>query len=433
MVAVDHGVAGLAKLAMDRGSVEAQDPLKLLAAEGHQAASDLAAITAQHPHGLMPLEPALHGPDAHRQQGGTAVDQGLGGAVIHLEGSLGQHRMGQPALAVPERGGAGMEQGADPLTSQQGLQHRRIPAIGQTHPHAAGGGDPGCGDLGTHSAGAPAAAAARATPDLLQFGEIAHLVDRTGLGVVAGITRIQAIDIGEQHQLLGADRHGHQGGEGVVVAETQLVGGEGVVLVHDRHHAPGQQLFEGAAGVLVAAAGGQVATGEQHLGHGQTADGESVLVESHQAPLAHGGGGLQSHHLAGSPLHAQGRAAESHGTAGHEGDGVTALASPGQAGRQVGDHRGGGAAGLAAQQAGAHLDHPPQAAAGLRQAFRAAAYGHPSTRAPNQRDMRISRLCTWSWGQGSPFGPIGRTSTVNSPRRLPASTSVKRRSPTRAI
>ena len=49
---------------------------------------------------------------------------------------------------------------------------------------------------------------------------------------------------------------GDEGGQPVVVAETDLVVGDGVVLVHDRHHAELQQAQERVAGVQVALAVG---------------------------------------------------------------------------------------------------------------------------------------------------------------------------------
>ena len=48
----------------------------------------------------------------------------------------------------------------------------------------------------------------------------------------------------------------HLGGQRVVVAESDLVGGCGVVLVHHRHHAPPQQRLQRTAGVDVGRRGG---------------------------------------------------------------------------------------------------------------------------------------------------------------------------------
>ena len=266
--------------------------------------------------------------------------------------------MGQPALAVGQGLGAGPKQGAHGLARQQGFQHRRVPAIGQAHPDAAGRGDAGGGQFGGHAAGAPAAAAGGGAAQAFQFGQAGHLGDRPGVGIAAGIAGIEGIHIGQQHQFIGADRHGHQGREGVVVAKAQFVGGQGVVFIHDGCHPPGQQLVQGAAGVLVAAPGGQVAPGEQHLGDAAAVAGKALVVEAHQPPLAHGGGGLEGLQLPGALLQAQGLAAEADGAAGDQGHRFAPLPQAAQAGGQVGNDCGGAAACLAPQQAGAHLDDP---------------------------------------------------------------------------
>ena len=54
------------------------------------------------------------------------------------------------------------------------------------------------------------------------------------VGVEPGIGGEQPGRVGEQHQQVGADEVGDQGGEAVVVAEADLVVGDGVVLVDDR-------------------------------------------------------------------------------------------------------------------------------------------------------------------------------------------------------
>ena len=146
-----------------------------------------------------------------------------------------------------------MEAGTHVGARQQGLQHRWIAAVGQPHRDAAGGGDAGGGEFGGHATGAPVAPPLGHARQGFQLRQAVHLGNGTGLGIAAGIPRIKAVDVGEQHQLIGPNGHGHQGGEGVVVAEAQLIGGQGVVLVDHGRDAPGEQLLEGAAGVLVAA------------------------------------------------------------------------------------------------------------------------------------------------------------------------------------
>ena len=54
------------------------------------------------------------------------------------------------------------------------------------------------------------------------------------VGVEARVGGEQAGRVGEQHEQVGADQVGDERGEPVVVAEADLVVGDGVVLVDDR-------------------------------------------------------------------------------------------------------------------------------------------------------------------------------------------------------
>ena len=81
----------------------------------------------------------------------------------------------------------------------------------------------------------------------------------------------------------------------------------------------------------------------------------------------------------------------------------------------------------APQEAGTHLDHPPQG--GLAGVIPGC---HQPRVVPSRRARSSSIFCSRSRWQGWPRGSIGLTNTVNSPSRLPAITSVKRRSPIRA-
>ncbi len=79
---------------------------------------------------------------------------------------------------------------------------------------------------------------------------------------------------------------GHERGDAVVVAEADLVVGDGVVLVDDRHHPELEQPQQRAAGVEVLAALDEVEGGEQHLAGHQAVAAELVVVDLHEAALA---------------------------------------------------------------------------------------------------------------------------------------------------
>src|SRR5581483_395466 len=98
-------------------------------------------------------------------------------------------------------------------------------------------------DLGGHAAGADPGPAAAADADPVQVGRSAHLGDAARPGTV-GVAVIQAVDVGEQDQRVGPGDVGDQGGQPVVVAEADLFGGHGVVLVDDRQDVQFQQTVQ---------------------------------------------------------------------------------------------------------------------------------------------------------------------------------------------
>ena len=111
---------------------------------------------------------------------------------------------------------------------------------------------------------------------------------------------VEGVDVGEQHERVGADQVGHEGREPVVVAEADLVGGDRVVFVDDGHHAEVEQPVEGAQGVGVLAAAHEVFGGEEHLADGDAVGSEGVRVAGHQQALAHARGGLLGGEVAGT-------------------------------------------------------------------------------------------------------------------------------------
>src|SRR3546814_10737635 len=68
------------------------------------------------------------------------------------------------------------------------------------------------------------------------------------------------------------------GSQRVVVAKTDFVGDDGVVLVDDRYHAQVQQRVEGGTGVQVPAPVGEVFMGEQNLRRSYAMGGKRGFV-----------------------------------------------------------------------------------------------------------------------------------------------------------
>ena len=85
------------------------------------------------------------------------------------------------------------------------------------------------------------------------------------IGIARRRRGVEPVDVGEQHQAVGADHGGDAGGEPVVVAVADLGGRDGVVLVDDRHGPQLEQRRDGGAGVEIAAALLGVAERQQDL------------------------------------------------------------------------------------------------------------------------------------------------------------------------
>ena len=133
-------------------------------------------------------------------------------------------------------------------------------AVGDEGGEAGGPGLFGGLDFGHHAA-APQGAGAF-TRGALDVGvDGLHLVQQAGVGMFPGVLIEEAVDVGEEHQEVGAHQVADQGGQVVVVPELELVGGHGVVFVDDGHHLPAQQGEQGVPGVEEAGPGFQVVVG----------------------------------------------------------------------------------------------------------------------------------------------------------------------------
>ena len=111
--------------------------------------------------------------------------------------------------------------------------------------------------------------------------------------------------VGQDDQGVGLDQIGDQRAQGVVVAELDLVGDDGIVLVDDRHHAQAQQSRQRRTRVQIAFAVGQVGVGQQHLRGTQLVGAETGFIDLRQAHLADGGASLQFVDIGGTALEAE--------------------------------------------------------------------------------------------------------------------------------
>ena len=146
-------------------------------------------------------------------------------------------------------------------------------------------------------------------PDLerVELGQVVHVADQLRARVAAGVRRVQAVGVSQQHEQLRGHEHREVSGEEVVVPEGDLVGRGRVVLVGDGHHPPVEQLTQGVAGVQVLRAPGHVPGGEQHLRGDHRARTQQLVVDAVQLALPHRRGRLQLGYRSwphGQPHHA---------------------------------------------------------------------------------------------------------------------------------
>ena len=88
---------------------------------------------------------------------------------------------------------------------------------------------------------------------------------RRGAGILARVGGVEAVLVGEDDQRIGLDQVGDQRPQGVVVAEFDLVGDDGVVFVDDGDDAEFEQRAQRGTRIEIAFAVGEVGMGQQHL------------------------------------------------------------------------------------------------------------------------------------------------------------------------
>ena len=144
---------------------------------------------------------------------------------------------------------------------------------------------------------------------------------------LAGRPVVEPVDVREEHERIGVHEVRHQGGEAIVVTQANLIGGDGVVLVDDGHHAHLDESLECALGVAVVRAARHVIGGEQHLADGDVAcpEGQGVLREQHA--LAHTRGCLLGREVARTTAEPEHGEARRDSAAGDEDD-LAACAEP---------------------------------------------------------------------------------------------------------
>jgi endonuclease-3 len=247
------------------------DLARRLAHDAPRFAAGVVRQSARHRHAVLAdagdhraaPEFALHLDHADRQQRLALASQLLHRAGVQHHLPRRVQVIGHPLLARGQV--AGLRGSSVPIASPPArrVQHIVLAAPGDDRVGAGTRGALGGQDLGQHAAAAQAAA-----------GAAGHRFERRSPAVRSRSAppkgpcadrREQAALVGQDDQRIGFDQVGHQRAQGVVVAELDLVGDDGVVLVDDRDHAQAQQGGQRRARVQVAFAVGQVGVRQQHL------------------------------------------------------------------------------------------------------------------------------------------------------------------------
>ena len=144
-------------------------------------------------------------------------------------------------------------------------------------------------------------------------------------------------------------------GEAIVVAVTNLVVGDGVVLVDDRKHAELEQPLQRRAGVQVLAPMHEVVRRQQHLPGDNSVRRENRVQALQEARLPDGGDCLERPHVGRSTLQPERRHAGGDSTGQHEDKPMSAFARGGEISAQLQERRVVELATLACDRRGADL------------------------------------------------------------------------------
>jgi hypothetical protein len=145
-----------------------------------------------------------------------------------------------------------------------GERRRGEAGRGEQDGDSGAGRDPSRLDLGDHAAGPDAGLTGLPDRDPGQVGLAPHGRD-PGRGRARGIPGVESVHIGEKYQQVRVQQRGHERGETVVVAEPDLLGGDGVVLVDDRDRTQREQAVQRPVRVAVVGAPDHVIDREQDL------------------------------------------------------------------------------------------------------------------------------------------------------------------------
>ena len=121
----------------------------------------------------------------------------------------------------------------------------------------------------------------------------------------ARVRCVETLDVAEQEEGVSAHEMRHQSSEPVIVAEADLVGGDGVVLVDDGDNTQPEEPGHGVQRVAVRGGAQDILHRQQQLRHQDAVLGKRLRVVTDQESLTHRCGSLLSLQVAGPAAQAK--------------------------------------------------------------------------------------------------------------------------------
>ena len=145
------------------------------------------------------------------------------------------------------------------------------------------------------------------------IGHFFHHRNPFGIGIFAGVTVIEGINVGQKHQQIGMDQIGHHGREAIVIGKLKLYRGYGIVIIDNGHHTHTQQRFKGTRSRVFSFVVFDVLFGQKNLGYFLVIFIEEVFINLDQRSLAHRGCRLFKPDFCWALIKAQSGRADAHG------------------------------------------------------------------------------------------------------------------------
>jgi len=230
--------------------------------------------------GITPGEIAVHVRYTCGEQRPAVANDGGHRPFIHGQDADGRQAEGDPQLPCPEAGGPRLYPGPK-VFSGNGASHG-IRVIGRRH----NGRNPrigchsGCRNLRRNTT-RPVDTGTAPPPQFVEdLVGVSDRAEQLRFGNQPRIMRIEAGCVCEDDQQAGTNQMGDDGSQSIVIAESELIDHNGVVLVDDRDNTQTEEAIERGSCVKVRLTTGEHVSGQEHL-----TNHEIVICKRSRIPL----------------------------------------------------------------------------------------------------------------------------------------------------